>query len=298
MADLDTLINDERQDLLQQPINYSTELINLASNRWDPWTEAMGHNKAYVGDKRALQIFATPQELVAKYKIADGSEVSFWDYHEQRRQGQKNWNDRYDGIMVYALCENDTDIKAAQQAAKSNHYETIITGIPRNPIPVKDTILDVLAVKKFRESEAYSKLDFQEKALADEMYGKENQKTGRIGSLVSVRDRYLDARDLYWYREDGKTHLAEPANEYDPADALMNRLFNKRNQVSHDYLSKAHPKTFPGARDSALREAVERLIDLDKRVQIDAGEKENRGEIRYFKDGAGRLRGACSRKRL
>ena len=71
-------------------------------------------------------------------------------YHELKRMSQKTWNDRYDGIMVYVLCENDADIKAAQQAAKSNHYETIITGIPRNPIPVKDTILDVLAVKKKR----------------------------------------------------------------------------------------------------------------------------------------------------
>jgi len=40
--------------------------------------------------------------------VADGSEVSFWVYQELLRQAQKAWGDRYDGSMVFVLCENET----------------------------------------------------------------------------------------------------------------------------------------------------------------------------------------------
>ena len=63
----------------------------------------------------------------------------------------------------------------------------------------------------------------------------------------------------------------------------MNRLFIGRNTNSHEYLSKSHPKSFSGSKDAALRDAVWKLVQLDKPVQIDHGEKENRGEIRYLK---------------
>lgn len=283
MADLDAMINLCRQEVLEQPLDLSKQVTDLVSKRWEPFTEAKGHNKEYLGDKRVRRVFATPQELLAKKKMVSGPEVGFWDYHEFHRRGQQSWNDRYDGIMVYVLCENETEIKIAQQAVKSNNCANIIVGIPRIPIYIRETVLNLISVEKFKETEQYKKLDFQERALVDEILGNENQKNGRVGEFLKVRERYLEAKDLYWYREDGKTHLADPNNEYEPADILMNHVFNKRNQVSHEYMSKAHPKTFPGTKDTALREAVAKLVDRDRTIQIDNSEKENRGEIRYLK---------------
>ena len=283
MADLDALITEQRQEILEQPLDLAYQITNLANRRWDIYTEAKGHNQDYLGDKRIRRLFATPQELSSKRTLTDGTEVSFWRYHEQRRLAHKSWNDRYDGTMVYVLCENETDIKTAQQANKSNDCENIIVGVPKTPIPVKETVINLLAVINFKGTDEYSKLDFQEKALVDELEGKENQKTGRVGDLIRARDRYVDAKDLYWYREDGKTHLADANNEYEPADVLMNRIFDKRNTISHNYLSKAHPKSFSGTKDTALREAVAKLVAIDRSVEIDHGEKENRGEIRYLK---------------
>lgn len=283
MADLDSLINEIRQDLLGQPLNLANQTVTLANRKWEPFTDAKGHNQDYLGDKRLRRIFATPQELTATYKLADGSEVSFWVYHESLRQAQKTWNDRYDGVMVYVLCENDAEIQVAQQSVKANNIATITVGVPKTAIPIKKAVIDLLAVQKFMETEAYGKLEFQEKALVDEMLGKDVNKTGRIGDFIRVREHYLEAKGLHWYREDGKTLVADPINEYEPADALMNRLFGKRNTISHEYLSKAHPKNFSGAKDTALRDAVARLIETDKPVQIDHSEKENRGEIRFLK---------------
>ena len=283
MADLDTLINEVKQDLLGQPLNLSSQVMTLAGKQWEPFTEARGHNQDYLGDKRLLRVFAAPQELTAKYKLTDGSEASFWEYHEQRRRAQTSWNDRYDGVMVFVLCENDVDIQSAQQAVKSNSCPHVTVGVPKSPIPIKMAVIDLMAVQTFMKSEAYAKLEFQEKSLVDEMLGKEIQKTGRVGDFLRVRERYLEAKGLHWYREDGKTLVADPINEYEPADALMNRLFDKRNVVSHTYLSKAHPKSFAGARDTALRDAVARLVDIDRPVQIDHAENQNHGEIRYLK---------------
>jgi len=283
MADLDSLISSARQEILEQPLVLSSQVMDLAEKRWERWTDAKGHNQGYLGDKRALRLFATAQELTRTHNPASGTEVSFWEYCERRRRAQESWNDRYNATMVYVLCETEADIKLAKQAVKSNDCRSVIVGIPKTPIPIKDAVVDLLAVTRFRESEQYSKLDFQEKALVDEMLGKEAQKTGRVGQFLLAREHYLEAKDLYWYREDGKTHLADATNEYEAADVLMNRLFDKHNTVSHTYLSRAHPKSFSGARDSALREAVARLVILDKPVRIDHAEKENRGEIRYLK---------------
>jgi hypothetical protein len=283
MADLDTLINGIKQNILNQPLNLSEEVSKLAEKKWESWTDAKGHNQDYSGDKRLIRVFATPEELIASYKQSDGSEIDYWELQECRRLAQTSWSERYDGIMVYVLCENDQEIQQAQKAAKSNHITTLIVGVPRIAIPIRESVVNLMAIQEFMGTDEYSKLEFQEKALADDMLGKENQKTGRVGDFIHARERYLEAKGLIWYREDGKTLVAEPVNEYDPADILMNRLYSSHDQASHDYLSKAHPKSFSGSKDAALRDAVGKLVQLEKPVEIDHGEKENRGEIRYLK---------------
>lgn len=283
IPDLDALVNGIKQDILNQPLNLSEKVSKLAEKRWDIWTDAKGHNQDYLGDKRLLRVFATPPELIAKYKQPDGSELDFWEVLERRRLSQSTWAERYDGMMVYVLCENDQDVQQANQAVKSNHLNTVIVGVPRTAIPIKEAVVSLMAVQQFMTTDEYNKMEFQEKALVDEMLGKENQKTGRVGDFIHARERYLEAKGLLWYREDGKTLVADPVNEYDPADILMNRLFTSRTTTSHEYISKAHPKTFPASRDTALRDAVGKLVQMDKPVQIDHGEKENRGEIRYLK---------------
>lgn len=283
MEDWDTLIEQSKQDVLSEPVNISAQAMLLAKSKWEPFTEAKGHNQAYLGDKRLRRVLATPQELSAKRKQADGSEISFWATLEQQRKLQPSWGDGYDGMMVFVLCENDAEIQAAQQAAKSNHCPNITVGIPKSPIPIKPALIDLLAVQTFMESENYKKLGFQEQSMVSEILGKEAQKTGKVGAFITARERYLEVKGLQWYREDGKTLVADPINEVEPADALMNRLFTQRNTVSHEYLSKAHPKSFSASKDTALREAVARLVDTDRPLQIDHAEKDQRGEIRYLK---------------
>lgn len=283
MADLEAMLNDAKQDVLAKPLDVAAQVAALAAKKLEPWTEAKGHNQDYLGDKRLMRVFAQPQDLTRKYKLGDGSEATFWAYHEAQRAAQKGWNERYDGVMVYVLCENDIEMQQAQQAVKANSAPGIIVGVPKTPLPIKEAVVNLLAIQAFMGTEVYDKLEFQEKALAEEMLGKDAQKTGRVGDFLRARERYLDAKGLHWYRDDGKTLLADPNNEYEPADLLMNRLFTKRNAVTHEYLNKAHPKSFAGAKDAALHDAVAKLVNTDDLIAIDHSEKENRGEIRYLK---------------
>ena len=282
LADLDVLINDKKQELAAQPLDLPAQVTQLASKKIELWVEAKSHNGDYQGDKRLLRVFTTPQELGAAFKADDGSPLSFWQYQEKQRAAQTGWNERYEGIMVYVLCEDDEDIQKAQLAVKDNSCPTVIVGIPKSLLPIKETVINVLAIQRFKETEKYEKLEFQEKSLVDEMLGKEAQQTGRIGDFILARNRYLDGKGLHWYREDGKTLVADPVNEYEPADVLMNRLFTRRNTVSHEYINKAHPKSFAGSKDNPLRQAVTRLVETDKPVEIDTGAQESHGDKRYL----------------
>lgn len=283
MADLDTMISEARQQILGKPLDIAVQVGSLSSKWLDTWTEAKGHNQDYLGDKRLLRVFAQPRDLSRKYKLADSREASFWEYRDEHRMAQKGWHERYDGIMVYVLCENEADIQHAQQAVRSNVCPTIIVGVPKSPMPLKETVIDLMAIQAFMNTEAYDKLEFQEKALVDEMLGKENLRTGRFGDFLRARERYLEAKGIHWHRQDGKTLVSDPVNEYEPADVLMNRLFTERNAVTHEYLSRAHPRRFGGPKDAALRDAIAKLVDTDRAVTIDHSEKQNRGQIRYLK---------------
>lgn len=283
MADLEALLNDAEQEVLAKSLDVAAQVAALAAKKLEPWTEAKGHNQDYLGDKRLLRVFAQPGDLTRKYKLGDGSEVSLWKYRAAQRAAQKGWNERYDGVMVYVLCENEIEIQQAQQAVKANTEPDIIVGVPKTPLPIKDSVVNLLAIQAFMSTEVYDKLEFQEKALTEEMLGTEAQKTGRTGDFLRARERYLEAKGLHWYRDDGKTLLADPANEYEPADILMARRFTQRNTVTHEYLNKAHPKSFSGAKDAALHDAVAKLVNTDDLIAIDHSEKENRGEIRYLK---------------
>lgn len=283
MADLDAMVAQAKQDILSQPLDLVGQVTSLVDKKLDTWTEAKGHNQDYLGDKRLRRVFARPQDMTRRYELADGREVSFWQLHEHERTNQHAWRHSYEGTMVFILCENEEDIQQAQQAVKANDQPNIIVGVPKSPFPINDAVVDLLALRAFMHTDAYDKLEFQEKALAEEMLGKENQKTGRIGTFLTARERYLKAQDMHWHREDGKTLIADPMNEYEPAEVLMNRLFDQRNTVTHDYLNKAHPRSFAGSKDAALRDALAKLVATDQRLSIDHSEKENRGEIRYLK---------------
>jgi hypothetical protein len=284
MADVEAMVKEQLEVVANQPLDVSERITKIADNLYQTFLQAQGFNTSYQDDKRLRRIFASPQDLLKGTKLADGSEFSFWDKVDQERKSQKAWQDRYDGVMVYVLCEDENDIQNAQQAARANRTTTILVGIPRTALPVREKILQYQAIKSFMDDRKYEKLDTQEKSLVAEIHGAENRKSGRIGEVIKIREQYLSAQGLTWYQQDGKILVNQPKTEYEPADALLISLFKKRTLVSHPVLNLAHPARFAGAKDNALRDAVGRLIEYGMPVEIDANEKESQGEIRYLRN--------------
>ena len=283
MADLDTLIAGTRADIAGTPFNPAEKITTVAANMFDLYTVGQEHNAAYHGDKRLRRVFAAPQDLLAKYRQPDGSEITYWQKLDQDRVNIKNWPDWYEGVMVYVLCENENDILTAQQAVRSNNFPSIIVGIPHSAVPLREKLLDWMAVQTFMETLDYNKLGDQEKSLVADQLGKETAKSGRVGEVIKLREKYLNAVDLVWYQKDGRVLLNNPRTGYEPADMLLNQLYNKRNNAEHTILNLAHPK-FSGSKENALRDAVKHLIAFDKPIPIDSGDKESQGEIRYLKN--------------
>jgi len=83
------------------------------------------------------------------------------------------------------------------------------------------------------ETDTYGKLEFQEKALVEEILGKELQKS-RMHRLIShaFANAIWKQKACIGIGEDGKTLVDDPINEYEPADALMNR-FVQQAQYGH-----------------------------------------------------------------
>lgn len=282
-ADLDGMIARCRVDVGSEIVDLAAQLVSIGASIYESWTVGQGHNANYQADKRLKRIFANPQDLAASYTLTDGSQATYWQKLEQDRISQKNSTERYEGTMVYVVCETEDDILNAQQAAKSNPVPSIIIGVPLVPIAAREKILDLLAIIEFMRTQEYNKLTDQEKGDVEGKIGKEQTKKGCIGEVVKVRDTYLEATSLVWYHSDGKVLVSKPGNSYEPADILLNMLFIKRNTSEHNLFNLSHSK-FAGGKDPSLREAVKALVSFEKPVAIDANDKESQGEIRYLKN--------------
>ena len=204
MADVEAMIKEQLDIVANQPLNVAERIIRIADGLYPNYFQAQDLMRQYQDDKRVRRIFASPQDLLQVTKLADGSEISFWEKIEQERRSLKSWQERYDGVMIYVLCEDENDIQNSQQTARANHSKTILVGIPTAAMPVREKILQYQAVKSLMDDRKYEKLDTQEKSLIAEIHGADNRKSGRIGEVIEIFNQYLSAQGLIWYQQDGK----------------------------------------------------------------------------------------------
>lgn len=284
MADIDDFLARTRAELVKNPLDPAEQITKIAGTRFENMTVALEHNAAYHGDKRLKRVFATSTDLLRKITLQDGSEQTFWQRLENERNIDRGWNEQYEGVMVYVLCDDDEDILTAQQAVRGNNFENIIVAIPSIPIPVRSKILDYLAVREFMDSLDYNRLDPQEKSLVEEKLGKESSRSGRIGEVMKLREKYLSSENLVWYKKNGSVLIRDTNSEHEAADLLMNTLYIKRNQAEHIIFNQCHPRNQNFQRDSALKTAISSLIAFERPVEIDPNESENTGEIRYLRN--------------
>jgi len=114
--------------------------------------EAKQYNFTYNEDKRFLRIFKQAKDL---------GPALWQSLVDDKAEADRNCNTNYEGIAVYALCEDDADLKVAGSAVASIPEPYIVVSIPHEPQPFGDVLLKVKACRHYLQAGEAEKLNPQ-----------------------------------------------------------------------------------------------------------------------------------------
>jgi hypothetical protein len=96
-----------------------------------------------------------------------------------------------------------------------------------------------------------------------------------------------------WYSTGGRVLVDQPKQSHKPADMLCEALYAMRCRIKHTDLNLCHDDKWRSAKNAALKQAVNVLLEAEK-VMIDNANPDNHGEKRYLEkvlfSGAGALK--------
>ena len=243
--------------------------------------EAKNYNLPYDDDKRLLRVFVRPGDLEAQLPH-EGEMVDFFTYQERRMQAVSAWKERYEGVAIYVLCETDEEIQRARRLAEGNQSHYAIVGIPRQPVPNREAVMNLRAALHIQKTEDLDAMSLQDRSrLQQDLIGDEQK--GYKGAFLKARRQYLAGKALAWYTVGGRVLVSQPTTEYEPADELMRDLFDQRNPFPSPYLNHVHVTKFGPGKDAPLSDAIEALRRTHRPVEIDHHAAAPRGEIRFLK---------------
>ncbi len=274
--DIDQMIKEFKSDEENYPENIVDKLNQLAPlTRNFMYIEAKKYNQNYLEDKRLLRMFCSSNDL-ASNRPAD-SNISFIEYLEQKIRTETNFKNSYEGVALYVICENQESIKKAKALISKNLSERVVIAIPEEPIPVTEFMLGLLAIEDIKSKNLIEEYLIQDRTLLSEqeqLYREE---------LTRSVNNYLSAKQVEWYGKDGKTIQINQKEDYDIADKVIEPLYYKySNKLKHDEFNKIHDIKFGRAKNLALNEAIENLLNRNEHIVIDTECANNRGGIRYL----------------
>ena len=247
----------------------TSELIKQ-TGATEEFVVANGWNLAFGDDKRLKREFVRGRELgpdlwarLAQDAAAAGAKV----------------NTAYEGHAVYALCEDDAELKLAREAVKTLPAGTILAAVPHEPTPFKEDLKRVLACRHFITPEEAAKHPAQTIARIRDMLD-DGVEDGYLPLVRKVVTALQSGQQATWYEEGGKLLVEKPPQPHKPADLLCERLFKERCQIKHPDLNLSHDAKWLNSQ--SLKQAVAELLDTDSPVQIDNGNPENHGQKRYL----------------
>lgn len=281
-VDFEVMVEAYKADPNNQPADMAqvvTELVPLPKG--EQWLEAKSYNLPYDEDKRLLRNFARPGALEATF-VHEGVEVDYFTHQEQQMRATTAWKDSYEGVAVYVLCETDEEVQRARRLAEGNHSAYVIVGVPRQPIPIREAVMNLQAALHIQETEDLDSMSLQDRSrLQQDLVGDEQK--GYKGEFLRIRRQYLSSKLLTWYASGGRAMVAQPSSEYEPADELMREHYKERTPFPHPYLNALHVARFGPGKDVALTDALNILLRVHRPLEIDHSVADSRGEIRFLK---------------
>jgi len=233
---------------------------------------ANGWNLGFGEDKRLKRRFVRGRELG----------VDLWAQlaQEADKAGSK-FVTSFEGYAVYALCEDEGEVKLAREAVKSIPAGNILVAVPHEASPFREDLKCVLACRHLLTPEEAAKHPAQTVARIRDILD-DGVDDGYLPNIRKVVNAAISGAQATWFEAGGKLLVEKPTQPHKPADMLCERLFPERCQIKHADLNLLHDDKWQKNSNTPLKQAVTELLDTSNAVQIDNGNADNHGEKRYL----------------
>lgn len=270
--DISGLIRDFKSKPANIPENYAETLTKLCKSEFASKIKKKikgdslapkKYNLTYLEDKRLRRVFCMLKDME--------SESFFKEIHEEL-SGEKDIKKSDDGAIVYVICETPDDISKAIALTKKNTYQEIMIAVSNEPASICDDIFSLKAACFYQDnSSEFSPQDLR--ALKEQAQAYDTKISKRL-------DFIMDSKNYQAYAALGE--MLEKGADDVSAVALLERIYKgKRNTVKHEEVNKSHEYK---ESNTALRDAVERLLDVSQAISFHNDYGNDRGDIKYLKN--------------
>jgi len=263
-----------------EPIKAFLETAGIQSEL--EFLEAKQYNLHFNEDKRLKWYFVKAKDL--------GEDL--WERLEKEWQESANKEKKgYEGMAVYALCEDETELQLARNTVGTITSERITVAVPQAPHPFMDTLLRVKACQHYLPPNEAEKISAQTESRLRDLL--ENHEDGYLPQLQRILQTILSGEAACWYGKDRKVVVDRPKQPHKPGDVICEENYKKRCRIKHPDLNFIHDDKWRKGTNTALKQAVAVLLEADT-VMIDNGNPDNHGQKRYLEKvllkGAGALK--------
>ena len=277
------LIDRYLNDTSLHPEDPVKTLLETAGSQSElEFLQAKQYNLHFNEDKHLKRYFVKAKDL--------GEEL--WERLEKEWQESANKEKKsYEGMAVYALCEDETEIQLARNAVGTIASDRIIVAVPQVPHPFLDTLVRVKACQHYLPPNEAEKISAQTESRLRDLL--ENPEDGYLPQLQRILQTILSGETACWYGKDKKVVVDRPKQPHKPGDVICEENYKKRCRIKHPDLNFVHDDKWRKGTNTALKQAVNVLLEAE-RVMIDNGNPDNHGQKRYLEKvmlkGAGALK--------
>ena len=220
------------------------------------------YNLVYLEDKKLKQVFCMLKEL---------EDSSYFTKLHDELDAEKDYKKSYDGAIVYVICETPDEQAEAISLIKNNKYPEIMCAVSNEPANICDDIFSISAACYYQDkNEDFSSQD--RRALKEQAQAYDTKIAKRL-------DYLMESGNYRAYGAYGE--ILEKGSNDAAAAALLEKLFKgKRNTFKHEELNKNHEFK---DNNTALRDAVDRLLDVSQPISFHNDYSSDRGDIKYIK---------------
>jgi hypothetical protein len=272
--DISGLIREYKQDPENLPVDIIKELreevikdveVKLIRKFFknEEYLEPKAYNANYNEDKRLKRFFVTVKEIEAA--------TFFANLDKAVQASTSDFKKSYEAAVVYVICESLDEVRRATAAATKNVFATVLVGVPSEEIPIFDLVFSLKGCIAMK-IDTFSPQDIGMLKEYITAYDKQ---------LESAFNKYIASRNLIYYGINGIELSRNNADNNKAAGSILEGLYDKtRNKFKHEDLNVCHE--FKGKTNTALKEAVESLLNFSGDFGYRSNLPADRGEKRYI----------------